>query len=381
MAANYIFSKTLPSAFSRLFCRYRFPVQNQWFCTTRLTGSSSDDSTVSYLVNSCGLSPEAAIVASHKVKLQSLVKPDSVLALLREYEFSETQISTLVRRRPHILVADAKKTLVPKLEFFCSIGISRLDLARTLVYNPVILMRSLKNSIIPCYTFLKSMLLSDVQVVNILKHMSWIFGENLSKNVIPNIEHVRELGIPHSCIARLLTYYAHIVLRKPEWFSQLVGEVKEMGFDPQKLIFVEAMHALAGKETTWNRCQEAYRKWGWSDEDILDAFRSYPQCMIKSQKKIMETMDFLVNKMGWQSQTIAKYSHVLDYSLEKRIIPRCLVVRVLLLKGLMKEDELSMNSLIATPEKYFLTVFVSRYLNQVPQLLNVYQGKVDFQDV
>ncbi|PRQ26300.1 hypothetical protein RchiOBHm_Chr6g0293101 [Rosa chinensis] len=30
-----------------------------------------------------------------------------------------------------------------------------------------------------------------------------------------------------------------------------------MGFDPQKMSFVEAMHALSGKQTTRKRCQEA----------------------------------------------------------------------------------------------------------------------------
>ncbi|PRQ26296.1 putative transcription regulator mTERF family [Rosa chinensis] len=381
MALNYIFRKTLPSAFSRLFCRPRFPVealQNQWFCTTRLTGSSSDDFTVSYLVNSCGLSPEAAIKASHKVKLQSLVKPDSVLALLREYEFSDSQISTVVRRYPRLVLADGKKTLLPKLAFFCSIGMSRLDLARTLSYNPILFTRSLKNCIIPCYTFLRSVVLSDFKVVNIWKRHSWIFGAILSKNVIPNIGLLRELGVPQSSITLLVTYHAEIVMRKPESFSELVGEVEQLGFDPQKSSFVHAMHALYGKKTTWRRNEEAYRRWGWSDNDILSAFRLCPLCMIKSEKKIMETMDFLVNKMGWKLGKLAKFPYVFLYSLEKRIIPRCSVVRVLLLKGLMKEDKLSLATIITTSEKYFLNMFVTRYLDRVPQLSNVYQGKAKY---
>lgn len=104
--------------------------------------------------------------------------------------------------------------------------------------------------------------------------------------------------MPQSCIVLLLTIYP-IVLRKPELFSQLVAEVEQWGFDPQKSSFVLAMNALCRKETTWKRCHQAYRRWGWSDNDIVAAFKMDPLCMILSEKKIMATMDFFVNKMGW----------------------------------------------------------------------------------
>ncbi|XP_050366106.1 transcription termination factor MTERF15, mitochondrial-like [Argentina anserina] len=181
--------------------------------------------------------------------------------------------------------------------------------------------------------------------------------------------------MPQPCIARLLQIYANFVVKKPEWFGQLVYQATEMGFGPEKWSFVYALAALSLKETTWKRCQADYRRWGWSENHIMSALRQDPQCMIVSEKKLMGVMDFLVNKMGWQSETIAKYPHVFRYSLEERIIPRYLVVRVLLLKGLIKLSILSKSG------KYFLDRFVNRYLSQVPQLLHVYRGKVDIQDV
>ncbi|XP_050365782.1 uncharacterized protein LOC126784363 [Argentina anserina] len=372
MAPNYIISKTIPSSFSRLFCR--------WFSsnTVTLTGG---DSAVSYMVHSCGLSPEAAIKASHKVKLQSLAKADTVLALLREYEYSDTQISILVRTYPHILATDAQKTLLPKLEFFSSIGLSRLKLCNLPIYNSMLFGQSLKKRIIPCYTFFKSLVASDVKVVNIWKNNPWMFKTNLSKSVIPNIQLVRDLGMPQSCIAFMLTHYSLIVMKKPGVFSQVVAEAQHLGFDPQLTKFVEAMVALFGKETTWKRSEEAYRSWGWSDDVILSAFRSCPLCMIKSEKKIMATMDFFVNKMGWHAHKIATNPNLFCYSLEKRIIPRCSVVKVLLLKGLIEENKLSLSTVSKSSEEDFLSRFVTKYLDKVPQLLNVYHGKLDVQDV
>ncbi|KAL6217276.1 hypothetical protein ACLB2K_010493 [Fragaria x ananassa] len=199
--------------FAMDFSALHYPVESssfvqfpQWF-STKICTSSYNDFTVSYLVNSCGLSPKAAVKASDKVNLQpsSLARPDSVLAVLREHEFSDTQISTLVRRDPRFLLADAKRTLLPKLEFLFSKGMSRLDVAKIVTYNSFLLSRSVENCFVPCYTFLKSVVVCDAKV---------------------------------------------------------------------KSDFVQAMEALSRKETTWKRCQEAYRSWGWSDDDILSAFKA-----------------------------------------------------------------------------------------------------------
>nr|XP_011468449.1 PREDICTED: uncharacterized protein LOC105352621 [Fragaria vesca subsp. vesca] len=154
-----------------------------------------------------------------------------------------------------------------------------------------------------------------------------------------------------------------------------------MGFDPGKMFFVQAMGALSGKKRAWRLKKEAYKRWGWSESDICSALRVFPLCMVVSEKKIMGTMELLVNKMGWKSGQIAKFPYVFWYSLEKRIIPRCSVVKVLLLKGLIEEKKLSLACVSSISEEYFFKRFVTRYFDQVPQLLNVYKGKVDVQDV
>ncbi|BFG13789.1 hypothetical protein CerSpe_000640 [Prunus speciosa] len=349
--------------------------------TTKIS-ANQHNFTVAYLINSCGLSPEGAILSSKYVELQSSRGADSVLALLSSHGLSETQISKLVRSRPTILVADPEKTLLPKLEFFSSVGVSREDLARILCFNPHLLSRSLENQIIPAYNFLRS-LISEENVVAVLKRSSWIFLENRRKNVAPNIELLRELGIPQSCIALLLAHNTKVLIHKHERFAAAVEEVKAMGFDMKKSTFVMALRALCGEssKSIWNRSREIYkRSWGWSDDDVISAFRKNPQCMILSEEKIMQGMDFLVNKMGWPSRVIATYPVILCFSLEKRIIPRCSVVKVLLLKGLIVED-FSLAYVILPQEQHFLERFVIRYINRLPQLWDVYHGKLDVKDV
>uniref|UniRef100_A0A5B7BYW3 Putative Mitochondrial transcription termination factor family protein n=1 Tax=Davidia involucrata TaxID=16924 RepID=A0A5B7BYW3_DAVIN len=386
-----IFSKSSTSQYSFTFCSLinssgLYPetaISSSTFRPISSRNSSKQDSyTVSYLINSCGLSPETAISASEKVRFETPEKPDSVLKLLRNHGFSKTQIANLVRRRPVLLLANPEKTLLPKLEFFQSIGVSRTDLAKTLSLDTTLLTRSLENQIIPSYNFLKSVLHSNQKIVAAMKRTSWIFRENHTKRLVPNIEVLRELQVPESCISLLVVHFPEAIIQRHDQFSEIVTEVQEMGFDPSKSMFVLAVHAISGKgnKLIWERCYEDYRKWGWSKDDILSAFRKHPHCMILSEKKIMRAMDFFVNKMGWQSRVIARCPVVLFLSLEKRIIPRCSVIQVLTSKGLIKKD-LSLSTVLLPVEKYFLEKFVTRYEEEVPQLLSVYQGKVDVMEL
>ncbi|GFZ04619.1 mitochondrial transcription termination factor family protein [Actinidia rufa] len=283
----------------------------------------------------------------------------------------------LVRKRPQMLLANPDKTLLPKIEFFQSIGVSRTDLARSLSSNPALLGRSLEHQIVPCYNYLKSVLQSDKKVVAAMNHTHSVFLKDLRKYLLPNIDVLREIRVPESSIAYLLNHFPEAIMKKnPNRFSEVVNEVKEMGFDPLKVNFVLAVHAISGdgNKLIWGRCYEAYRKWGWSEDDILSAFRKHPQCMISSEKKISGAMDVFVNKMGRDSKEIARCPIALLFSLEKRILPRCSVIQVLSSKGLVKKD-LRLSTILGPVEKHFLERFVIKYEEKVPQLLSVYQGE------
>ncbi|XP_057963728.1 transcription termination factor MTERF6, chloroplastic/mitochondrial-like [Malania oleifera] len=338
--------------------------------------------TISYLMDSCGLSPETASSASEKVHFETPERPDSVVTLLRNYGFSETHISNLVRRRPSLLLANPEQTLLPKLEFFVSIGIPKPVLARTLSSNPTLLTRSLEKQIIPSYNFLISIVRSNYKVASAMKRTTWIFLEDYAKNLEPNIGVLREIGVRESCISLLVTHFPEALVQKNELFCEIVDEVQRMGFDPLKSTFVLAVHALSGKgnKLIRDRCYETYTRWGWTEDDILLAFRKHPHCMILSEKKITRAMDYFVNKMGWPAGLFARCPVVLFLSLEKRIIPRCSVIRILLSKDLIKK-EVSLSSVLLPVERLFLKRFVTKYEEEVPQLFSVYQGKTDVLEV
>ncbi|XP_059651032.1 uncharacterized protein LOC132298649 [Cornus florida] len=305
------------------------------------TSTNQHSFTVNYLVNSCGLSPETAISASKEVNFKTLDKPDSFLNFFKNHDFSKTKISALIRVRPKLLLSDPKKTLLPKFEFFYSIGISSTELAKVLSISPIVLTRSLENQIIPSFNLLKNLFQSDDKFVTAFKRFPDILGSDHS--AFPNIEILRQHGVPESNILYLLTYHPRSLAMKHDRFNELVEDVKKMGFNPSSFQFVLAVQALISmSKSTWKRKMEVYEKWGWSEEETMSAFRRTPGCMTVSEEMIMAKLNFYVNTMGWESSLIARRSELMTMSLESS----------------------------------FLKKFVTCY-EEAPQLLKLYQEKLD----
>ncbi|KAL5721859.1 hypothetical protein ACHQM5_005450 [Ranunculus cassubicifolius] len=108
------------------------------------------------------------------------------------------------------------------------------------------------------------------------------------------------------------------------------------------------------------------------------AFKRDPQIMRFSEKKIRSSMEFLVNKMAYDPMLIKKHSDILHYSLEKRIMPSLLVYQVLKSNGCVQHDY-SLHTLLRCSNKTFLETFVMKFVVEVPELLNIYQGKKNTQ--
>ncbi|XP_024022643.1 transcription termination factor MTERF15, mitochondrial-like [Morus notabilis] len=354
-------------------------LQNPDFFPLRFFSSSSNQQsfTVSYLVNSLGFSPQAALSASKYLNFDSPDKPDKVVEVFKVYGFTQTQISSLVRIFPAVLVSDTEKTILPKLEFLTSKGFSGPEMAKVLSVYPNFLRRSLTKQIIPTYDFISNLFQSNEKTIAAAKRFPDILAQDVEKYVVPNINILREYGAPDSNIATLFVSQPRAFTSSLDRFRGIVEKVVEMGFDASKLNFVVAVRAfLSMSESVWESKVDAYKKWGWSEEDVLKAFQCSPWCMIVSKDKIMASMDFFINQMGWRPCLLVKCPALFGLSLKKRVVPRCSVFQFLLSKGLVKK-EVSFHALLVVSEKKFLQKFVVPYEEEAPELLKLYKKKLD----
>ncbi|KAK7850628.1 transcription termination factor MTERF15, mitochondrial [Quercus suber] len=343
------------------------------------TSTSNQHSfTVSYLINSCGFSPEAALSASKYVNFENPHKADLVISFFKHHGFSQTQISNVIREHPGVLVSDPHKTLLPKLEFFHSKGFTTSDIATVLSRNSRILKRSLKNQIIPSFVFLKNLLGTDGNTIAAVRCFPGILVVKLDTHVVPNINLLRENGVPESNICASIKKYPRFITTGAIRFKGIVEEVKEMGFNPLGLSFILAIFAIKGmNKSTWERKVNAYKRWGLSEEEILVAFGRSPHCIMASEDKIMRVMDFLVNQMGLEASLIVKRPQLLTYSLEKRLIPRASVIQVLQSKGLVKKL-FYLPAVFEYAEELFLQKFVMPYGKEASELLQLYKERLVF---
>ncbi|XP_052178441.1 transcription termination factor MTERF8, chloroplastic-like [Diospyros lotus] len=316
---------------------------------------------------------ELVIAATSSKKVAG--NAEIVRTILRDYGFANAQISKLVASRPSILSCNPDKTLIPKLEFFRSIGLSSTDLPRIICACNSLLFRSLEKQLIPCYNFLKSVLLLDENVVKMLKHGARILTHDVDKRIAPNIAALREAGAPQSIIFFILLYTPNAVHRDGQKFNESVNKALQMGFNPSKSTFANAVQVLCEMpESTWDHKMEVYRRCGLSRDEVLLAFRSHPLCMYLSEEKITRAMDFLVKEMGWKPAAVARYPAVIFFKLEKRIMPRCAIIKVLLERGLVKKD-ICLGTFLLPSETSFLSLYVKRYEDDVPGLMSIYMGK------
>ncbi|XP_043724105.1 transcription termination factor MTERF5, chloroplastic-like [Telopea speciosissima] len=343
-----------------------------------LVSTNQKNLTIYYLVNSCGLSFKVATSMAQKIHIWTTERPDSVIELLRTNGLTNTHIAKLIKMYPRLLFYDPVKTLKPKIEFFQSLGFSRSDLAKFICSDKAILLSSLQNQIIPTLNFLKTFVLTNENLVSALKQYNRLVGYNVKKILEPHVATLRSYGVPDFNISKMIISVPKPLGLSILRFKDITAMVNRMGFDPNSRSFVVAIYSMSGlSKQSWERKREAFRSFGWSDDEFLLAFKVQSRIMLTSEKKLGKLMDFFVKDLHLKPSDVAKYPNLFLLSLERRIIPRCSVLQVLMSKGVIKKD-VHIVSVLNSNKQSFEKRFVTRYEGETPEVIKAYEGEMGF---
>ena len=151
-----------------------------------------------------------------------------------------------------------KNTFLPKLDFFGSVGFSRDDLASIFSSQPSLLNRSLEKFWFSSIISSISVHVSNEGAMKFLKKTSWCSsGETIAANTAV----LRKIGVPLPHISCFVVRY-HTIAQKSDKFSENVNKVVEMGFDPLKYTFVNALQVFGQiSESNWQQKMEIYWRW------------------------------------------------------------------------------------------------------------------------
>ncbi|KAJ8647059.1 hypothetical protein MRB53_000082 [Persea americana] len=328
---------------------------------------------VDYLVQRCGLSIEEANRASKALAhIKSTEKPDSVLNFLKQNDFNDTHIKNLISKHPRLLTVKVETTLKPKFLFFQELGLYGTPFAEITSKWPFFLFHSIKNHLRPTISYLRTFLNTNDNIVRAIKKWTKILTYDLHTQIIPSIEVLQKCGIPDHQISSLLKANPFFLTQGPQWVESLVTRAERFGIGRGSGMFVYAVLAMGRmSETTMEAKMELFKSFGWSEQDILVAFQKEPRFMNSSETKVRSIMRLLVGEMGFKPREIASRPKVLLSSLEKMLLPRHEVLKILKSRGLVKEKKCLL-SVVNMSGEVFLKNYVIRYLDRAPELIEAY---------
>lgn len=351
---------------------FRFVVQ----FTSSATNSICSDFMVDYLVKSLGFSKDEAIVTSSKIsRFSSPEKPDSVVHFLKQIGLEDTQIRKVVFSVPKILSCGIDKNLRPKMAVFQDLGLSGSDLADIISMHPGICRRGL-NHIVSTLDALKSVADDNISLARALKVSQWMLATGVAKKLPLNVALLQKYGLSADKIGTLLSRNPRFFIRDPECLQAALIKVEErFQICRNSPMFYHAIYAFCVPEETMESKIEIYKSFGWTDSDVLTLARKNPYALTYSDSKITKALSFYMRQLGYQPAEIASCPFMLSLSLEKRVIPRYEVLRVLKEKGLVKISY-SLSSCLVVTESKFLKRFVLPVKEEVPKLYKEYRKKV-----
>ncbi|KAL9674978.1 hypothetical protein QQ045_003177 [Rhodiola kirilowii] len=334
--------------------------------------------TVSYLVESCGLAPQAAkcLQLGFSDNLEALRLADgskAVIEIFNHHGFHDYHIARLLLKKPQFFSADPDKELGPKVELLASLGVHPISAAAILLNFPS---QHLQDWFIPFVDFLTSVHFSSEEVVEMMVYFCHKAGFD-PQSFLGNMTILRKVGMSNSNISYLIrTEYCHInekfmLFESGGLFEKIVDEVKAMGLNPKICVFVDAILAIStiGIET-YKRNSKVFKKWGWSDAKLLKAFIEQPQFLDHKEKKIDEVMDCLLKTLQCPLAFTCS---------TKKLISRFSVVKFIWEKGLIDVDRYKMSSILEKKEEHlFVERFMIKLKEIVPKLFHLYsQCKTD----
>ncbi|KAG7650274.1 putative transcription regulator mTERF family [Arabidopsis thaliana] len=123
-------------------------------------------------------------------------------------------------------------------------------------------------------------------------------------------------------------------------------------------VFKKNPLCLRASEQQILNSMETFIGLGFSRDEFVMMVKCLPQCIGYSAEMVKKKTGFVVKKMNWPLKVITLFPQVLGYSMEKRTVPRCNVIKALMSKGLLGSELPPMASVLACTDQTFLKRYV-----------------------
>ncbi|BAS80936.1 transcription termination factor MTERF8, chloroplastic [Oryza sativa Japonica Group] len=341
--------------------------------TTTTTAPDNHFSVEEYLISNCNLTQPQAHKASKSIAhLKSRSNPDAVLAFLADFGLSPKEVAAIVASNPRILCARIDRSLAPICSELRAVGLSPSQIARLAqITGRYFLCRSFVSKV----RFWLPLFGSSERLLQASDWNYWLLTSDLEKVVEPNVSFLKECGLSARDISKLLVAAPRLVTMHPDYVKDAVRRAIQLGVAPGSQMFRHALSTAGciGQDKIDAKVAVLKESLGWSQEEVNLAVSKAPRILVASEERLRRNAEFLIDEVGLQPQYVARRSVLLMYSLERRLVPRHLVVKLLKERGLIEQDRCFFNAVAPTEEK-FLEKFVVPFEGCVPGLADAYES-------
>ncbi|EOA35135.1 hypothetical protein CARUB_v10020263mg [Capsella rubella] len=145
--------------------------------------------------------------------------------------------------------------------------------------------------------------------------------------------------------------------------SQTFDTLKRCGLCEDEVLFVFKKNPLClrASEQQILNSRETIIGLGFSRDEYVMMVKCYPQLIGISAELLKKKTEFVLKKMNWPLKDMTLFPQVLGYSMEKRIVPRCNVIKVLMSKGSLGSELPPLASILACNDQVFLNRYVVKH--------------------
>ncbi|GAB2289423.1 hypothetical protein Dimus_023732 [Dionaea muscipula] len=302
--------------------------------------------------------------------------PNSTIDFLKGIGLDDSQVEEMVKSHPRLLRCKVEKTLIPKIRVLEDLGICGSELISVIASNPLLLTTISRDSLLAKLEFLQSILGSVENALNAVKKAKWLLPANLTEQLQPNFELLKSYGISDERLQKLLLRYPkYVCSNNPKWVQESLVRVEQvLGIPRESGMFLHGFIVMVSlSERSLELKFEMFKRYGWSESDVLVMAKRSPYCLTLSEAKLKTGVDFFINKLGYEIGYLAAHPTLLMHSMEERILPRYAVLQVLLERNLLKRNP-SIYTALNLSESRFLDAYVLPFKDTLPELYEPYAG-------
>ncbi|CAH2047961.1 unnamed protein product [Thlaspi arvense] len=156
--------------------------------------------------------------------------------------------------------------------------------------------------------------------------------------------------------------------------AQTFETLKKCGLLEEEIlsVFKTSPRCIGTSEQGIATSVETFIGLGFSRDEFAAMVKHFPSSLNYSAETVKKKSEFVVNQMKWPLKAVALFPQVLGYSFEKRIVPRCNVIKALLSRGLLRNKLPPLSTVLAITDQAFLNKYVKKLDDE--ELVNELMG-------